>query len=62
MRKWLPWLGSTAASVAVMLRWYGVFLALAFAMSSVLTLCWILSDDARSRRLRLLVRELRRKR
>ncbi len=61
MRKGLSWLGGTVAGAVTVFGWYGLIVVAAVLAVPVLALCWIVSDDARSRRLTRLVREIRTK-
>ncbi|WP_229406833.1 hypothetical protein [Micromonospora sp. NBRC 110038] len=62
MRRWLVGLGGTAASTVALLEWRGLVIVAMATVGLVLALCWVLSDDSRSRRLKDLIRELRRQR
>ncbi len=62
MRKWLSWLGGATAGAVTVVGWYGLIVVAAAVAVPVLALCWIVSDDARSRRLTHLIREIRTKR
>ncbi|MEV4540424.1 hypothetical protein [Micromonospora echinaurantiaca] len=65
MRRWLAGLGGTAAGAAgtvALLEGRGLIIVAMATVGPVLALCWVLSDDSRSRRLKDLIREVRRRR